>query len=100
MNDKRRTGIKPVLLKGEKMERENEKALPCPFCGTEAVIVQLKHPIKVEGKDMKPYCIGCNDPDCILFLDEDAERASLMFTEATTRKYIIRKWNRRLEKNK
>lgn len=70
------------------------KPLHCPFCGTEARIMQAET-VKIQGRHMRPYMIGCSDPDCILYLDSDGQSASLMFTERATEEAIIAKWNRR-----
>lgn len=69
--------------------------LPCPFCGGEARIEQMIKPIIVHGHEQYPYMVGCDDPECILYLDQESRNASLMFAEATTREQIIAKWNRR-----
>lgn len=70
------------------------KPLPCPFCGTEARIIQAET-MKIQGRHMRPYMIGCSDPDCILYLDVEGREARLMFAESTAEEDIIARWNKR-----
>ena len=71
---------------------------PCPFCGSEAVISSSVRWVKSTWKKRKArgvyYCIGCTDPDCILYLDAKAKRARLMFS-TRSEGLAIRRWNRR-----
>ena len=78
---------------------KTSKPLPCPFCGTGAVIMRVVNPIKIEDRPQRPYFIGCSDPECILYLNAEGRKASLMFAELTSRKAIIEKWNRRRQED-
>ena len=78
---------------------KTSKPLPCPFCGTGAVIMRLISTRMVGNKSQHPYLIGCSDPECILYLDAERQSASLMFAECTSRKAIIEKWNRRRQED-
>ena len=78
---------------------KTSKPLPCPFCGTGAVIMRLTCTRMVGNKSQHPYLIGCSDPECILYLDAERQSASLMFAECTSRKAIIEKWNRRRQED-
>ena len=48
---------------------KTSKPLPCPFCGTGAVIMRLISTRMVGNKSQHPYLIGCSDPECILYDD-------------------------------
>lgn len=78
---------------------KTSKLLPCPFCGTGAVIVRIVKPMMIKNRPQRPYLIGCSDPECILYLDTEGRKASLMFAECTFRKAIIEKWNRRRQED-
>ena len=71
---------------------------PCPFCGSKAVISSAVRWMKPRWAKRKArgvyHCIGCSDPDCILYLDGNRKRARLMFT-TRNKDLAIRRWNRR-----
>lgn len=83
------------------MTNENEHKLkPCPFCGSEAHIVKVKARIfkgRVKTNKCKKYfCIGCSDPDCILYSTK--QYSKLIFTVSEDGlDTMIRRWNRRDE---
>ena len=75
-----------------------DKLKPCPFCKSNARLVSAVRWVKPVGKKRKArgvyWCVGCSDPDCILYLSNNVSRARLMF--ATRNKaFIVRRWNRR-----
>jgi hypothetical protein len=66
------------------------KLLPCPFCGSEARMIERKcSPAK--------YGIGCSNMDCIIWLPEDAPKRNLQsyVTCYVKKEDCIERWNRR-----
>lgn len=77
---------------------------PCPFCGTPALIstasvrITRRSRKRVTGRRLKSkrvyYCIGCSDPDCILY--NSGKQSSLLFTASIDGfDLMVRRWNRR-----
>lgn len=71
---------------------------PCPFCKSEARMMSFIKWVKPKHKKRKArglyWCIGCSDPDCILYLDSKAKRARLIFA-SRSKLFMVRRWNRR-----
>lgn len=80
-----------------------KKLKPCPFCGGKAVIHYFRRKTAVTDlSDDKPvpvpckgwYGVGCQTPDCILYMDVEAAQARLMFA-ARSRDFAEDRWNKR-----
>lgn len=78
-----------------------KKLKPCPFCGGKAVIHYFRRKTVVTDLgEEKPvpcngwYGVGCQTPDCILYMDVEAERSRLMFV-AGSRELAEDRWNKR-----
>lgn len=66
------------------MEVENEKLLPCPFCGSEVEIVQ---------KGSKGLLLTCTKTDCnIIWYEQKVLNYSLEWLKAK----MIERWNTRV----
>ena len=82
------------------MSAMSEELKPCPFCHSEAKMQSAVRWIKPRSYKRRArgvyWCVGCSDPDCILYLDGKAKQARLMFT-STSKRLIIRRWNRRMQ---
>ena len=67
------------------MESQQEKLLPCPFCGRDAV---LKHDITIEdGQESGFWFIHCASPICDCCVGYG--------TNYTSAEQVIRRWNNR-----
>lgn len=77
-----------------------EKLKTCPFCKSNAVIYKYTKGIRPRFQKKRIrgiyYCIGCTDPECILYADGKHKHARLLFTSSEHGKdTMIRRWNRR-----
>ena len=78
----------------------NDELKPCPFCKSNAVICKYTKYVHPKGLKRRIrgvfYCIGCTDPECILYIDGNHKNARLIFTASEHGKAtMIRRWNRR-----
>lgn len=80
-----------------------KKLKPCPFCGRKAVIHYFRRRTAVTdrsgGKPVPVPCkgwygVGCETPDCILYMDVKSAQARLMFS-CGSRALAERRWNHR-----
>lgn len=78
-----------------------KKLKPCPFCGGKAAIRYFRRTMAVTDRsDGKPvpvpckgyYGVGCETPDCILYMDVESTR---MVLSCGSRDIAERRWNHR-----
>ena len=81
------------------IDGRSEELLPCPFCGSKAVMYHaMIYPNKKKEHAGAYAFVGCSDPDCILHASGNPKYTRLIF-KSKSEDLIIRRWNRRRNVN-